>query len=662
MDTLKYRFLLLLLCTLASVSLLRSQDDATILFYVAGKPVTVGEFRYIYTKTNGAEATFSRASLQEYLDLYIKFKLKVAEAKTLRIEQLAEVREELVGYRRQLSDSYILNREVTGKLVRELFDRSREDVDISHILYPLSGESFQEDSVGGTAFLADLYLKLQAGADFEDFARNYSLDRSSKTNSGHIGFINVPFPNGFYDLETAAYAMAPGEIRGPIVTPAGLHLLKVNARRPARGEVEGAHILLRKAGEGENPFTSKTRIDSIHSLLQSGQSFEKLAMALSEDDKTASKGGYIGVFGINRFEESFEEAIFNLEKDGDYSAPVQTNLGWHILKRISRKMPLNFEAARPILEAAVRQDQRYTQAREGMFSQIRRNAGFTENRQILPRLYPMVNDTFYTFRWKAPELIDPGTLFTLGGQARTLADFTAWLEKASRTRYRLSQEEPVPAMLGKLYDEYLEEETLRHEEGQLEAKYPEFRHLLREYEEGILLFEVTRQEVWDKASQDTTGLAAFFKLLEGKYNWDERAQATRYVLKASSKERIAQIRDYVRTRRKNEVLVRFNQDDQQILSASEVVFEKGKSPEANLFGTSWKAGQVSTANMVSGSEDLEFYKIEKVLPAGPKKLEEAKGYVIADYQDYLEKEWVDTLRKKYDITIAQQVLEALVKP
>jgi len=640
----------------------KAQNDEDVLFTVNNNPVTVGEFKYIYTKTNGANAVFTKTSLQEYLDLYIKFKLKVEEAKTLRIGNLPDIKEELLGYRRQLSDSYILNKEVTGKLVRELYDRSLEDIDISHILYTISDSTPKDDSLSANRFLMDLYAKLKNGADFEEFARNYSLDRSSKTNSGHIGFINVPFPNGFYNLETAAYAMSPGDISLPIYTPAGLHLLKVNARRPARGEIEGAHILIRKSGEGENPFTPKNKIDSIYGLLQSGSSFETLAATYSEDDKTANKGGYIGVFGINKYEQAFEDAIFNLEKDGEYSQPVQTNLGWHIVKRISRKPISNFETSKSNLEAAVRQDQRYAFAKENMFNQIRLNAGFVENKNALSQLIPFVNDTFYTFRWKIPTQLPAETLFTLAGKTYSLIDFAQYLEKSSRLRFRLSQQEPIPSMLTKLYEGYLEEETLKLEEGQLEKKYPEFKHLLREYEEGILLFEVTRQTVWDKASQDSAGLANFYKLVQGKYTWNERAVTTRYTLKASAKDQIAQIRDFAKSHKKNEVLVRFNKDENQILSAEEVTVEKGKSPEAGQLGLQWKQGQVTNTIINSASNDMEFYKIEKMLPVGPKALEESKGYIIADYQDFLEKEWVDNLKKKYPVQVTKNIFEGLIKP
>lgn len=638
-----------------------AQNEEEVLFTVNNNPVTVGEFKYIYAKTNGANANFTKASLQEYLDLYTKFKLKVEEAKAQKIGNLPDIKEELLGYRRQLSDAYILNKEVTGKLVRELYDRSLEDVDISHILYTISDSAPKDDSLSANRFLMDLYAKLKNGADFEEFARNYSLDRSSKTNSGHIGFINVPFPNGFYDLETAAYSMAPGDISLPIYTPAGLHLLKVNARRPARGEIEGAHILIRKSDEGQNPFTPKNKIDSIYALLKSGSSFETLATTFSEDDKTASKGGYIGVFGINKFEQAFEDAIYKLEKDGDYSQPVQTNLGWHIIKRISRKAIPNFETSKSNLEAAVRQDSRYAFAKENMFNQIRLNAGFVENKGALNQLVPFVNDTFYTFRWKIPAQLPAENLFTLANQTYTLLDFAQYLEKSARLRFRLNQQDPVPSMLTKLYEDYLENETLKLEESQLEKKYPEFRHLLREYEEGILLFEVTRQTVWDKASQDSLGLANFYKLVQGKYTWNERALTTRYTLKASAKEQIAQIRDFAKTHKKNEVLIRFNKDDNQILSAEEITIEKGKSIEASQLGTQWKSGIVTNAALNPTSNDMEFYKIEKILPVSTKALDESKGYIIADYQDFLEKEWVDSLRKKYAVQISKAAFESLIK-
>jgi peptidyl-prolyl cis-trans isomerase SurA len=216
-------------------------------------------------------------------------------------------------------------------------------------------------------------------------------------------------------------------------------------------------------------------------------------------------------------------------------------------------------------------------------------------------------------------------------------------------------------MLAKLYEDYLENETLKLEESQLEKKYPEFRHLLREYEEGILLFEVTRQTVWDKASQDSLGLANFYKLVQGKYTWNERALTTRYTLKASAKEQIAQIRDFAKTHKKNEVLIRFNKDDNQILSAEEVTIEKGKSIEAGQLGTQWKSGIVTNAALNPTSTDMEFYKIEKILPVSTKALDESKGYIIADYQDFLEKEWVDSLRKKYTVQISKAAFESLIK-
>lgn len=653
--------LLPVLCLILSSHFVNAQSEEDILFTVNNNPVTVGEFKYIYSKTNGANANFSKSSLQEYLDLYVKFKLKVQEAKALKVDYLPDIKEELLGYRRQLSDSYILNKEVTGRLVRELYDRSLEDIDISHILYTISESTPKDDSISANKFLMDLYVKLINGADFEEFARNYSLDRSSKTNSGHIGFINVPFPNGFYDLENAAYTMSPGEISKPIYTPAGLHLLKVNARRPARGEIEGAHILIRKSGEGENPFTPKNKIDSIYGLLQSGESFEKLAITYSEDDKTASKGGYIGVFGINKYEQAFEDAIYKIEKDGEYSQPVQTNLGWHIVKRISRKPIPNFETSKSNLEAAVRQDQRYTFAKENMFNQIRSNAGFVENKDALAQLIPFVNDTFYTFRWKIPTQLPSVTLFTLANKTYTLIDFAQYLEKSSRLRFRLNKQDPIPSMITKLYEGYLEDETLKLEESQLEKKYPEFKHLLREYEEGILLFEVTRQTVWDKASQDSAGLANFYKLVQGKYNWNERAVSTRYTLKASAKDQIAQIRDFAKTHKKNEVLVRFNKDDNEIISAEEITIEKGKSPEASQLGLQWKQGQITNTTLNSTTNDIEFFKIEKILPVSPKALDESKGYIIADYQDFLEKEWVDSLKKKYPVQITKNIFEGLIK-
>lgn len=637
-----------------------SQTDDPILFSVDGTPVHVSEFNYIYSKTNGQNATYSRQSVEEYLDLYVKFKLKVREARAMQLDTISQLQQELAGYRRQLADSYLLNKEVTERLVREAYDRSLQDVDISHILFSVSPDAPPVDTLAAYQQAIAVKKMLDEGANFGDMARQYSGDKSAQVNGGNIGFINVLFPNGFYPLETAAYQQKIGAVSNPIRTSVGYHLLRVNNRRPARGEVEVAHILLRTAEPGTNPFIPQNRIDSIYKALQAGANFEELATNLSQDVRTAPKGGYIGIFGINRFEVAFEDAAFALAKDGDFSSPVQTSAGWHIIKRISRREPQPYEVAKVQYENLVKRDLRFEDARKAMIQAIKSQAGFSENTALLPDFAQTLNDTFYTFRWKAPAVASTELLFQLGDQKVSLGDFANYLAKASRQRMRLSRDVKLEDAVRSLYQEYVEESCLRYEEKQLEKKYPEFKNLMREYEEGILLFEATRILVWDKAAQDTVGLKSFYATIKGKYRWDERAIVSKYEMPAEGKANLEAIRAYARNHSAKEVLNKYNTNDATALSVEEITLEKGRSPEASELRT-WAVGEESTTKLDPETRGYSFLKIEKIMPPTDKSLAEARGYIVADYQDFLEGKWVDELRQKYPVKMNRQVLDGLIK-
>ena len=210
------------------------------------------------------------------------------------------------------------------------------------------------------------------------------------------------------------------------------------------------------------------------------------------------------------------------------------------------------------------------------------------------------------------------------------------------------------------FKEYVSETCLRYEEKQLDTKYPEFKSLIREYEEGILLFEATRINVWDKASQDTVGLKNFFNTIKGKYKWDERAIVTVYYVDGSNKNLIEPIRGYSRINTAQQVLSRFNRADSVGIRASEELLEKGKTAEALSF-KEWKVGEASPAKLDTKTNEFTFRKIEKILPEQDKALNEARGYIIADYQDYLEAQWVESLRKEYPVKTEKATFEGLVK-
>lgn len=649
---------LLAIVWFAMGGLLAQTPDNRTLFSVEDKPVTVDEFTYIYGKTNGEEADYSAASLEEYLGLYVNFKLKVHRAKEMRLDTITSLRDELAGYRRQLADSYLIDKAIGDKLVQEAYAHLQQDVDISHVFVALSPNATPADTLAAFRKISDAKAAITKKNTFEMVAQQVSEDKSSKDKGGRIGYVTALFPNGLHALEYAAYTVPTGKVSGPIRTVAGYHLLMVHDRRPARGEVEAAHILVRTDDKDE--AIAKARIDSIYQALQKGAAFDELARTASEDRRTALNAGYIGYFGISRYEKPLEDAAFGLTKDNTYCAPVKSSLGWHIVKRISRKEIQPFVAEKPRLEAKVKQDGRFEDAKASLLRNIRTENHFTENTILLNEFIASLPDTFTTFRWKAPAPASPKVVFSLdGGYQVTLGEYADYMDKATRQRVTYSREADKETVARKLYAEFVDDQLMKYEEAQLEKRYPEFRSLMREYEEGILLFEATKMEVWDKAAQDTVGLERFYAAAPGKYRWASRAKLTTFRIANNYASEAAAIRAYAATHTAQEVKTQFNTAELAKVTTEETTVEQGRNPD--LAAINWAAGAMTEAVEHPKNKSLSFIKIEEIMPESDKTLAEARGYVIADYQDYLEKQWVQNLRKSYKVVMNDQVFKSLVK-
>ena len=630
-----------------------AQTDDPVLFSVDGTPVQVSEFLYIYSKTNRDKADFSKASLEEYLDLYTKFKLKVKRAKDLQLDTIPALQSELAGYRKQLADSYLLDKEVTEKLIREAYDRSQKDLKISHIMVALPKNPRPADTLTSYRRIMQIKSKLDGGSDFVKVAKSLSEDPSAKTNEGSLGYFSSPFPNGFYDFETAAYGLKKGEYSDPVRTPLGYHIVRLDDERPARGEMEAAHILVRAS----NP-NAKANIDSIYQLLEKGLDFEAAAETYSDDKKTASKGGYVGYFGINKYEKAFEDAAFGLDTNGAYTKPVQTKAGWHIIKRVDRKPMVAYDQAKARLKAKIQKDDRFELAKTAMVERIKSENGFQATSGPVSQFGSTLDKEFMSFRWKAPQQNSEEVIFALGGEKYTMAQFMDYLQRESRSRMQLASTGTVADALSAMYKSYVEDAALKFEEKNLEARYPDFKALMREYEEGILLFEITKQEVWDKASQDTVGLRNFYEKNKKKYQWDERAVVTMYTLNdaAHLSDKISKI---IQKSSPEDISKKFNTTDREYVTYEQQTIERGRNPEVDAL--KWEAGTTSDMKMNRKEKKITFYKIERLLPPSIKALDEARGYVVADYQDFLEKKWLEELKKDYKVQVNKKVFKNLIE-
>ena len=660
-----FRLTILTILLLGILSSVTAQQDP-VLFSVQNKPVHVSEFDYIYQKTNGKKADYSKKSLEEYLDLYIKFKLKVQRARDMQLDTIPALIKELGGYRRQLANSYLVDKEVTEKLVEEAYQRSQEEVDLGHIMVALKANPQPADTLLAFNKIMKAKAALDGGQPFSVVAQEYSEDDNSKNNNGRLGYFGAMFRPGFYKMESAAYHLQVGKYSKPVRTAAGYHILKLNSKRPSRGEIEAAHILIRTE-KGQNDKKQMATIDSIYNVLKNGGNFEKLAGQLSQHQQTAQKGGYIGFVSTNSpVEESFKDQVFGIKSDKGFSKPFKSNVGWHIVRRISKKPAEAPEIAKRRLQTKIQNSakgkagkfSRQQLAKQAMINKIKKEANFKENTLVKTSLLDNIDSTYTSHRWKKV-LTNKNELFSFGSNMKfSVADFNEFSKTAS-TRLRRNNADPK-AVATTVYQEFVDDSALKYEEAQLENKYPEFKSLMREYEEGILLFEATKLQVWDKASTDSVGLAAFYADNPNKYQWKERAVVDLYTLRSGNESKVKEIVVMLSNgKTAEEVLSAINKEDQQILSVQEKSYERDRNE--NLDRVDWKPGAVTAALKNDRTRSTSFMVIQDVKSPSVKSLDEARGYVIADYQDFLEKKWLEELNANYKIEKNDEVFKNLIK-
>lgn len=642
----------LIFCTLAYC-----QNDE-VLFTVEGNPVTVSEFDYIYNKNNGKEADYSEKSLQEYLDLYVKFKLKVQRARNLKLDTIVTLQKELEGYRKQLANSYLVDNEVSDNLIKEVFDRKKKDVDVSHIMIACDQKANNVTVEKAERRIKEVQKLLNRGEDFEKVAREMSEDEQSAKRGGNIGYVTAMLPKGFYALETAVYTTPVGEVSDIIRTAFGFHIVKVNAIRDAIGEMEVSHILIRKKYKGQIVKNAKQQADSIYMALTAGENFDVLCKKFSQDTKTKDRSGYLGFFGINRYERAFEEAAFAIKNDGGYSRPIESQVGYHIIKRLSKKDLSDFNKAQKQLKRVVSSSERFDIAREALIEEIKKDGELKENKAAFNNFKRQLDAEFFSFKWAIPELKDEELISFKSGQKATIKEFAAYCKSKSKIRLRYNKQSKAPEAADALYKSFVDDEAIKYEESNLENKYPEFKSLMREYREGILLFEATEREVWNKASADTIGLKAFYEVNKDKYQWEDRAKVIEYTLKTTNAKVIKKAFKRAKKKTVNEVVAETNKE-KQILSYKEFTLDKSNKKMAGV--KKWKNGELTEPSVDIEKNKTVFYKIIETLPPGRKKLSEARGYVISDYQDSLEKDWIKMLESSYEVDIKTDVFNSLIK-
>ncbi len=582
---------LLSIILLAGAMMGFAQEDK-VLMTINGEPVMLSEFMYIYEKNN-QETSLEKKSMEEYLDLFINFKLKVTEAIAQGVDTTEAFKKELAGYRAQATPKYMQDNEAIDSLVELSYNRQANVRRAAHIAIQCPASA---DSVAEAEALAKINLarervttgvekKVKKGRKwvavrepeaFADVAREMTEDPAGKENGGELGWIQVF--RYVYPFEDAVYNTPVGEVTEVFRSPYGFHIALVEEERPYE-EVHAAHIMkMMPRGTEQTALDAKKDIDSLYQVVLAGADFAEVATAHSDDKGSAVRGGDLGWFGRGMMVQPFENITFDMQP-GEMSEPFPTRFGWHFVKLYDKRGIQPLDSMRQQLLMQVKRDVRYQEAEKSFI-------------------------------------------------------------KKTRAEYNLPTE-------------MSDEEVKAYADAHLEEKYADLRNLVREYHDGILLFDVSLREVWDKANKDTEGLAAYFKANKKNYTWDE-PRYKGYMIYAKDEKVAKAAKQIIKTANADSVMSYINQrinvDSVQYVKVEKGLWVAGKNAAVDKYGFKNK-----TAEYTASEEFPVVVPVGKIIKA-PQEYTDVRSQVTTDYQDHLEKQWVATLREKYPVVVNEEVL------
>ena len=597
-----------------------------VLLTINGKPVYTSEFLRVYNKNRNIISEENKKSIDEYLNLFIDYKLKLQEAHDLKLDTVPSYIHEFNKYKKQLMEPYLKDRKVTDKLVKEAYDRMKEEINASHILITLPPNATPKDTLKAYNTLIEARNKILNGESFEAVAKKYSKDPSVKQNGGKLGYFTAF--SMIYPFETVAYNTKKGEISMPFRTKFGYHIVKINDRIPSRGEIRVAHIMIReKKGQ---PDYAKNQINDIYNKFKQGESFEKLAKQYSDDKMSAVKGGELKRFSYGRMFPSFADVAFSLKNKGDVSKPFKTKFGWHIVKLIE-KYPLKpFDELKDFIVKKVERGDRSIVVGRSMANKLKKKYHVKINHTVLEKyLNNPKNNTS-----------DADILLSVKEKNYSVGDLKNYLKKK----------------VGKSYKDFIDAMVLKYYKNHLANENTDFANTLQEYKEGLLIFDLLQKKIWTKAEKDTVGLQQFYNNHIENYKWKKRVKAK--IASCTKKEKCNVVKNLLKANTPIQKIKDIVNDGATI----NVLFTSGTYEiNSRRLPKNLKIKKGVSNVITEGKNDFKVVKIEEILPETIKKLNETRGKVISDYQDYLEKKWIKDLHKKYSVKRNKKQIKKLKK-
>lgn len=643
------------ICTILAIivtAISYSQQKKDVLLTINEKPISAQEFKKVYQKNLELVQDEEQKSVDGYLKLFVDYKLKVAEAYAQGLEKNETYIKDFSKYEEQLSRNYIYEDNVTSDLVEEAYDRGLIEVDASHILIMCNWDAFPQDTLAAYNKIKAIRERVLKGdEDFNALAKKLSEEPGADEREGKLGYFTV-FAM-VYPFETEAYNTPVGEISNIVRTQFGYHIIKVHGRRPKLPQVTVSHIMISSRGDSTG-LKSKERINEIYSLLQQGDSFEELAKKYSEDQNTGRNGGLMRAFTKGDLKApAFEDMSYALTTPGEISEPVQTRFGWHIIRLEKRHELPTFIEEKADLERRIKDGERAKIITSAVTDKIKHKYGFQQF-EYLHSFSNLVTDSIFKNKWVFEPLspAENKQLFIIGDQTYYYNDFGKYVEERQG---KVRPYKQISTMLKIVYDEF---ETIKIKEyfrTKLEEENEDYAAIINEYRDGLLIFEVMAKNVWDKAKNDTLGQRNYYETHKEKYPWKKHVEGS--IFRTSQKEDMDVLIQYLNSGKNvDEIKGLMNLDGKVKVMVTTGVFEKDAKELPNDF--EFKSG-LSKIYQQEGA--FTVVMVEKSLPEGIKDYVDVKGRVLSDYQNDLEKSWMQSLRDKYTVQVDGKVLKRLKK-
>ncbi|MBI3138357.1 MAG: peptidylprolyl isomerase [Sphingobacteriales bacterium] len=646
----KSLFLLLALCgSMLSVT-------AQTLFTYGPYKADAKEFLRAYNKNNTNSGGNKARSVKEYLDLYIKSKLKVREAYERRYDTLASINTEVENLRAQIAESFMTDPEIIGRLQKEAFQRSQKNIRVAHIFIAFKNPAGLTDTLAAQNRRDEVLKRLQNGEDFLQLARQFSDDPAVKINGGEIGFITVfTLP---YEFENAIYGTAVGKTTAPVRSKIGYHIFKNLGERKSPGKMKARQILLATPPGADETVKKQLAAlaDSLYRRLQAGDEFGPLAKTYSNDYISAANNGMMPDISVGQYDPVFEKALWGLTRDSAVSKPFQTSHGWHILQRVGVKPAItdaNNKEYQQELQQKIMADSRWKASKDHIYKQVREKAGVKQllNNDIALRAYSDSLLDHAPMQEAGKSLSPSSTVLSIGKETYDLSD---WISYAGVFRFRPDGTGAKP--FEQVKEEWVQHTMFEYYKKNLEDFNEEFRNQMAEFRDGNLFFEIMQQEVWTRAQSDTAALQALYEKNRKDYTWKLSADVVIFFCSDPS---IAQtIYDKVKANPAGWKKIADTYSEKVLADSSR--YEWSQIPNLNKMTP--RAGMMTSPLVNESDNTASFAYIFNAYPQTlQRSFSEAKGLVINDYQVILEKQWEELLRKKYPVVIDQKVLGAVLK-